>query len=201
MWLRLYAQDGDSDSWLERVDAVNFNPVIANETGAWHWVLARGHSLTVGQHTLDIGGREPGSRVDRILITDDPDFVPSEQPESDVTAPARPGDVTATAAQTTIALGWSQPTTADVERLVVRYRTDGVFPTSPVDGGALVDDPGQPGAAGSFTHEGLANGQTVHYSVFAIDAAGNVSEAATVSATTAAPSPPRVPGLRRTDRR
>ena len=39
-----------------------------------------------------------------------------------------------------------------------------------------------PGSAGNFTHTGLTNGLTYHYSAFAVDESGNAAPAATASA-------------------
>ena len=46
----------------------------------WEWIAGRSYSLNVGLHALTVGGRESETRLDRVLITDDPGFVPTEQP-------------------------------------------------------------------------------------------------------------------------
>ena len=85
--------------------------------------------------------------------------------------------------------------------VVVRYRTDGVFPSSPVDGHAVFDGPALAGTSGSVQHTGLANGASYAYSVFVLDTAENVSAGRNVSLTPSAPFVPLgvVGNLHRTD--
>jgi hypothetical protein len=68
-----------------------------------------------------------------------------------------------------------------------------------VDGHALLDTVVPAAGAASHVHAGLTNGVTYRYSLFVVDAAGNVSAAATVQATPAADPPPPVENLHRTD--
>ena len=72
--------------------------------------------------------------------------------------------------------------------MIVRYRADGTFPTNAVDGLPLVDEPSSAGAVGLLIHEDLDPGTTLHYAVFAVDGAGNVSLPATFAAMTASSS-------------
>jgi chitodextrinase len=86
-------------------------------------------------------------------------------------------------------------------RTIIRYRTDGKFPVSPVDGFAVTTKTGTPGAADSFVHTGLTNGTTYSYGVFAQDASGNVSQAGTAQAlVTDTTAPSSVQNLRRADK-
>jgi len=151
---------------------------------------------------MELGGREAQARADRVLITNDPTFVPTESPLDDLTPPTAPTGLAAATGDGTVNLTWTNPVSADVETAVVRYRTDGRFPQNPADGFPVSAPPATAGSAGSATHTGLVNGTTVHYSVFAIDTAGNASTAAQLQATPQADVPPPAPGSAwRTDKR
>uniref|UniRef100_UPI003EBD1E43 PA14 domain-containing protein n=1 Tax=Arthrobacter sp. Ld5 TaxID=649152 RepID=UPI003EBD1E43 len=93
--------------------------------------------------------------------------------ELDATAPAAPGDLTATASPDSVALAWAAPVDTDVAGYRV-YRS-GTTPVdtggTPVSGADLLTDP-------SFTDESVFIGSTSHYAVVAVDAAGNVSASA-----------------------
>jgi hypothetical protein len=126
-----------------------------------------------------------------VLLTNDPDFVPTEQPDVDMTPPGPAEDFTATPGAGQIDLGWTNPADADLDRIVIRYRTDGQYPTSPVDGLLVVDKSAVPGALDGHTHLGATAGTTYSYSAFSVDAAGNVSGAA--HAVGSVGSPPAAP--------
>jgi hypothetical protein len=202
LWFRLYGASASTDSWFESVDGAARQAVFPAQAGSWQWVAGRSYSLGSGLHTLELGGREAQARADRILITNDPGFVPTEQPGADNAAPGPVASFSATPTNQRNDLRWTNPADADFARTVVRYRTDGRYPTSPVDGFAVTDSAGAPGSAGSFAHDNLTNGTTYFYSAFAIDATGNVSPA---SRSSAAPVDNVLPGtvrnLRRTDTR
>jgi hypothetical protein len=150
---------------------------------------------------LELGGREAQARADRALITNDPSFVPTEVPGSDVTPPSAPTGVSATGGNGTVTLRWTNPA-SDVERYEVRYRSDGRFPQTPADGMPVGSGAATAGAQGTATHSGLTNGATLHYSVFVIDGAGNASPAGQVQGTPQVDVPPAAPGSAwRTDRR
>ncbi|MDL1975736.1 MAG: endo-1,4-beta-xylanase [Deltaproteobacteria bacterium] len=84
IWGRAIAPDGGSNSFFTSIDG--------GEHVAWHvqtgsvWTLdsVNGHgplvfNLAAGTHTLKISGREDGTKLDRLLITNDMAFVPSEE--------------------------------------------------------------------------------------------------------------------------
>lgn len=201
VWLRVYGASNTSDEWFEAVDGGSLVAVEASQDGVWEWVAGRSYDLSAGLHTFTLGGYEAEARADRILITDDPTFVPTEQPGSDGTPPAPAIDFSATAGDAMVALAWTNPGTADLARIVVVYRTDGRAPSNPFDGFTLVDRAASPIAMETFDHTGLSNGQTYHYSVFAIDDEDNVADPVTAQATpqqTVVPLP-QVQNLRRTD--
>ncbi len=199
VWMRVYGPSTASDGWFEKVDNATYNPIQPSAVGTWEWVAGRSYDLNPGQHTLRLGGREALARIDRILITDDPNFTPSEIPADDVTAPSGVSSLAAAASDGSITLSWTDPTDADAARLVIRYRPDGVWPTTPVDGLPLVDTPVEHGDAGLYEHSGLVNGTNYRYSVFTVDAAGNVSVPATVESAPSAAPPDPVTNLRRAD--
>ena len=111
-----------------------------------------------------------------------------------------PGSFSAAASDQVNVLTWTNPAEPDLERVIVRVRTDGAYPVSPLDGFAVSDQAAAPGDGGSFTHSGLANGTTYSYSIFAVDTLGNVSLAAQAQGTPFDDLPPaEVQNLRRTD--
>jgi hypothetical protein len=178
LWVRVHGADVDSDAWYESIDGAGREALSAEVHGEWTWVAGRSYSLTQGQHVVELGGRDPGARADRLLLTDDPDFLPTEQPDADVTPPGPVTGLLAAGSAGQVQLTWSNPSASDLERVVVRVRDDGAFPTSPVDGIPLADMPATPGSPGSHVHTGVVEGVTYHYGVFAIDASGNVAQAA-----------------------
>jgi len=199
IWVRSYGPSATADSIFESVDGGSFGSVVNSTTGSWEWLSAASYSLAAGQHTLTLGGREATTRVDRFLITDDPTFQPTEQPGADTVAPASVSSASAVAGDGFNTLGWTNPGNGDLERIVIRYRTDGSFPTSPVDGTPLYDAAAAPGAGEGHVHNGLTNGTTYSYSVFSIDSSGNASLPTNLTATPQAPPLGQVTNLRRTD--
>ncbi len=202
VWFRMYGVNNNANAWFETVDGAALASVEPVLNGVWEWVAARSWSLSGGHHTLTLGGAEARARIDRVLITDDPAFVPTEQPGSDVIPPNAPTAMTVTEADAEVVLGWTNPSNTDLDRIVLRFRTDGITPTSPIDGQGVIDRPAVSGAADGTTHSGLTNGVTISYAMFAIDTSGNASPAVAIEATPDIqqnPPPPQVQSLRRTD--
>lgn len=200
-WYRVYSPFATFGGWLEGMDDGTMDYVEPDNAGNWEWVAGRSYGLYNGLHTLNLGGYTAGARLDRILITDDPTFVPSELPGSDVTATSSAASMVAQAADARVNLSWTNPSAGDLDRVVVCYRDDGRAPEHPLDGWTLVDRSATAGSGDSFFHTGLTNGSTYHYAVFAIDEAGNVATPATAQATPEPPGEPigEVQNLRRTD--
>ena len=183
LWVRMYGPNVAANSFFESMDGVAREILSTTGVGAWEWVAGRAYSLNAGLHDLELAGREAASRADRILLTDDPDFVPGDQPGLDVAPPATVIELSATPADSTNLLTWTNPADGDLSRTVVRYRTDGRYPVSPWDGLPVVDKGAVPGASDGHNHDGLTNGVTYYYSVFAIDASDNVAEPGRVAST------------------
>jgi hypothetical protein len=190
VWLRVRG-DAGSDVWSESIDGAAPQPVSPDVEGQWDWVAGRVYTLDAGHHTVTLDGLDPDVRADRLLLTDDPDFVPGEEPDVDVTPPAAATDLVAVGAGSQIQLSWLNPSDVDLDRVVVRVRDDGSFPSNPADGFPLADMQVAPGSAGSRVHSDVAPGVTYHYAVFAIDETGNAAPAAlALGAAIAAPAPP-----------
>ena len=130
-------------------------------------------------HTWSLGGLDPGARLDRILLTDDPEFQPTESPGGDVSPPASAFSPLATAGDAQVQLSWSNPPDPGAIRVVIRYRTDGIAPRHPADGLPWLDRAAVAGADDGETHAGLTNGVTYTYGIFVVDGAGNASAPAT----------------------
>ncbi len=194
LWVRAYAPNSAADSWLTSVDGGSWSELSAPATGDWLWQAGGSYVLVDGLHTLELGGLDSGARADRILLTDDPDFVPAEQPGSDLTPPMPVTQFDATPLDGSNLLTWTNPSDPDFARIVIRYRTDGVYPRTTVDGYPVLDSDGSPGSVESHAHQGLTNGVTYLYSAFAVDALGNEAPAAEIEAMPEpTPSPPLAP--------
>lgn len=201
VWFRMYAPNSSSSTWYEEVDGGGFAAIAPSGNGSWEWVAGRSHGLGAGLHVLTLGGGDAQARVDRVLITDDSGFVPTEAPGGDVTPPSTVSTLTALADDASVALSWTNPSESGPMRVVVRYSTGSSSPAHPNDGLPLIDRSATPGTADSVLHTGLVNGTTYRYSVFVIDEWGNASGPATVNATPQEPVQPlgQVQNLRRTD--
>jgi hypothetical protein len=68
---------------------------------------------------------------------------------------------------------WTNSTDCDFTGVVIRYRTDGTFPSQRdgSDGSSLVGTKtgGTPGAADSYLHTNLTNGTPYYYTIWAYD--------------------------------
>jgi hypothetical protein len=201
LWVRVYGPDTSSDTWYESINGATRQQIVPAVTGQWQWVSGRTYTLTAGLASVELGGRDAQARADRVLLTDDLTFVPSEQAVGDQTAPNGDTGFTAAGAATQVTLNWTNSSSADFSQTIIRYRTDGKFPVSPVDGFAVVTKAGAPASADSFVHTGLTTGTTYSYSAFAVDAVGNVAPPAKIAATAQdVTAPAAVQNLRRSDK-
>lgn len=98
-------------------------------------------------------------------------------------APAAPASFSAIATGSNLALSWSNPTNADFASITIR-RSSVSYPATIADGTLVAQ-----GVTGTSNPDnGLPDG-TYYYSLFAVDGAGNVSAAATVSVIVDATAP------------
>jgi hypothetical protein len=193
LWVRLYSPSNQSNSWFETMDAMPRAILSTSQNGVWTWVAGRSFSLSEGLHTLELGGREARARADRVILTNDPSFVATDQPGSDVTPPQGVSQFAAAAGDGAVRLDWTNPQ-SDYAMTVIRYRTDGRFPMHPADGMPVTRITGTAGSPDMYVHGGLTNGLTYSYGVFVVDSAGNASAASEAEATpTAAPQTPDPP--------
>jgi hypothetical protein len=184
VWIRIHGQNSSSDSWYVSLDDGPRLLVVPPERRTWIWTEGPSYVAQAGLHDLELAGREAETRADRILLTDDPDFVPTEEPGVDVDPPAPVSSFTAVPQGADgLLLGWTNPPDGDFVETVVRFRTDGRHPVSPVDGFGVARRNGAPESSDSFLHGNRQAGVTYAYSAFAVDAAGNVSVAAHATGT------------------
>lgn len=202
LWVRLYGTAATNDAWYESIDGAARQTVFPSQWNAWQWAAGRSYSLTAGLHSLELGGAESQARVDKVLLTNDPTFVPTEQAVGDQTPPSADTSLVGTPGNTQATLAWTNSTSADYAQTVIRYRTDGTYPVSPVDGFAVTTKSGTSGQPDTFVHTGLTNGTAYSYSVFSVDATGNVGSKVTVQVTPADVTPPAaVVNLHRSDKK
>jgi len=102
---------------------------------------------------------------------------PDTTPPNDVT------NFTAVPSNSRITLSWTNPADADFKGVMLRYRMDGIYPTSKTDGILAVDRAGVTGATEHFDHLSLVNGVAYHYSAFTYDTVLNYSNTAHTQAT------------------
>lgn len=81
LWARVWWEDECGNSFTMRVD--NQPAFVFGQDSTvrcWHWVRAPPRlpclSLSAGEHLLVVSNREDGARIDQILLTADPKYVP-----------------------------------------------------------------------------------------------------------------------------
>lgn len=95
VWCRILASSGNHDSFYAS-SVADGEDVYDDSAGIltpdWRWTVLNGRgadgiprsidprmlNFSAGANTVVLRGREAGSKVDRILVTDDPNFVPTE---------------------------------------------------------------------------------------------------------------------------
>ncbi len=107
LWVRLYGPNVSSDSWYESINGAARQQVVPSVAGQWQWVSGRSYTLGAGLATLELGGREAQARIDRVLLTNDASFTPTEQAVGDQTPPASDTGFTAVGATTQVTLNWT----------------------------------------------------------------------------------------------
>ena len=91
IWGRVFCAAGDEDSFNLRVDdndPFNWNNIAHSDTWIWDEVhekeVVKTFKLAAGEHTLSLRPREDGSRLDRILVTNDLNYTPEGNPEATI---------------------------------------------------------------------------------------------------------------------
>ena len=190
IWGRVIAPDGGCNSFFTSIDAGEDFVWGVQIGSVWTWDSVNGNAqdplvfnLVAGTHTLRISGREDGTKLDRLLITNDMDFVPSEE-DPDNVPPPDVSNFTDSAGDVSINLTWTNPTDFDFAGTMIRYSTES-YPLTRNDGIAVPNDNDgkffKP--IDNFLHSGLQNHTRYYYSSFACDEVPNYSEAAHASAT------------------
>jgi IPT/TIG domain/Purple acid Phosphatase, N-terminal domain/Fibronectin type III domain len=101
----------------------------------------------------------------------------------DTTPPNDVTNFTAIPSNGRVSLSWTNPTDADFTGVMLRYRTDGTYPTSKSDGLLATNRTGVAGGGDYFDHLSLTNGVTYYYSAFTYDTTLNYSSTAHTQAT------------------
>ena len=88
VWTRLYSGSEDQNGWFVSVDrGVEdlYEAAQGRPSASWQWDALsssvggpRRLSLSAGVHTIALRAQEPGCALNRILVTNDPDFVPQD---------------------------------------------------------------------------------------------------------------------------
>ncbi|MBA4147178.1 MAG: tandem-95 repeat protein [Verrucomicrobia bacterium] len=94
IWAKILGIKFNSDSFFVSVDGDNdiFDAAEGKESPNWQWSVVNGRgssgkvlalnprtfTLAAGKHTIVVGGRESKAGLDRIIITNDRDYVPQE---------------------------------------------------------------------------------------------------------------------------
>jgi polygalacturonase len=99
LWGRVIDPANTDDSFWVRVDGgawINWNDIPLG--AAWHWARVTNDassdavvtvSLAAGSHTVSFAYREDGARLDRVIITDDANLVPANDPPPPPTSGTR----------------------------------------------------------------------------------------------------------------
>lgn len=143
-------------------------------------------STRVTGHSQTLTDLQPGTTYRfRVRSTDEggasgasSDFTFTTKSPPDTTPPADVTGFTAIAGNGRISLSWTNPNDADLKGVMLRYRTDGVYPASKIDGIQATDRTATAGSRDYFQHLGLTNGVTYYYSAFTYDVALNYSNTA-----------------------
>lgn len=81
VYARLDCPSADDDSFWLKMDDGRFESFNGLGTAGWSWVKLNSFKLNAGSHTLAIGHREDGAKLDRISISNDP-VMPEELQEA-----------------------------------------------------------------------------------------------------------------------
>ena len=200
LWVRGNGPTDNDDSVHAGLNgqAVSSADRIALGHDGWNWSqrTTDGPVVTItvtqtGVQTVNLWMREDGSRVDKLLLTLDPNFVPTgtgpaesarSNPAPTPTAPAAPSNLAASLdGQNQVALAWSDNSANETAFRLERRVAGGTFAT-------LADLPAN---ATTYTDASVAPGTTYEYRVRALNGVGASDPSNTVSqATPATPTQP-----------
>jgi hypothetical protein len=87
VWGRVNSADTATDSFFVSMDGGEYYPWATQVAGDWVWDQVTGNlydgvepvifNLTAGEHTLIFKQREPGTKLDSIVITSDMEYIPN----------------------------------------------------------------------------------------------------------------------------
>ena len=192
LWVRMYAATANNDSFWQSVDASTKTALTAGNLGVWVWTKGASYTLTAGLHSLVLGHRDEQTRADRIILTDDANFVPTAAPTD--STPAIISAVSSSGVTTTSAnIAWTTNEPADSQ---VEFGTSTAYgSTTPLNTTLTLSH--------SVALSSLLPATTYHYRVISVDRGGNVTQSADFTFVTAAPvdvtPPANVQNLRRGD--
>jgi hypothetical protein len=192
LWVRMYAATANNDSFWQSIDSGTKTALTAGGLGAWVWTKGASWSLIAGNHSLVLGHQDEQTRADRIILTDDPLFVPTATP-TDAT-PAVVSAVASSSITTTAAtLTWNTNEPADSQ---VEFGDTTSYGSSSAVNPTLT-------LIHNVVLTGLTSAHTYHYRVVSVDRGGNVTRSADFTFVTPAPAdltpPANVQNLRRGD--
>jgi hypothetical protein len=195
VWSRVMAPDGEHDSFYAKANGGPedvYDDAEGTWSPSWQWTVLNGRNgtgiplavdprivtLSAGTNTFVFRGRETNSGVDRILITNDPAYVPTEGDSStfaDV-PPSNPFyDFIETIARNGISSGCgggnfcpdSGVTRAQMAVFLLKSKHGSAYAPPPATGGVFVDVPANAFAAAwieELAAEGITAGcSTGHY--------------------------------------
>jgi len=192
LWVRMYAATANNDSFWQSFDGGTKTALTAGNLAAWVWTKGNSFTLTAGLHSLVLGHRDEQTRGDRIIVTDDPNFIPTASPTD--STPAIVSAVTSSGVTTTSAnIAWTTNEPADGQ---VQFGTSTAYGSSTVVNPTLL-------LSHTAALTGLLPATTYHYRVISVDRGGNVTQSADFTFVTATPAdvtpPGNVQNLRRGD--
>lgn len=184
---RVIGPVGQSDSFWVRMDGgswIKWNGAGNNGTPAinWRWSKVKNEltggaysvfNLNPGSHTLQMAYREEGTKLDQLLITNNPTYLPT----GDLQLPGIPANLSASGiTHNSATLTWA-----------------GTTDNTAVTGYDVYNGPVLAGSVGAttttFALTGLSQGSPYVYSVRARDAAGNSSPTSNTVGIQTAPAP------------
>ena len=81
LWGRVMANSGNDDSFFVQLDTAAYGlwttPLSGPDIWGWGKIKAAGYPLTAGEHTLRLKQREDGTKLDKLLLTNDLTYIPN----------------------------------------------------------------------------------------------------------------------------